>query len=437
MPLSKEITQPIQEYKENFEKNIGNSIPLDLRMIKVSDLNGKFSEELHNAVFFGEPVLPNNLHIKFSNVASQFLKKKQSQGDQYAGALLSLTKGLSHKSPSTDQIPTDLEKESPLNAKSAVFPSKTKMRSDDKNNNNAIVTPKRELPERKYKRRLFVGEADFSYTKAVLNKHTDDKPGLGKAITATEYCKEDKLGKYPDFKGNQEEIMPQGVDVVFGVDASQLLEDKAITSRSAKGRYQRIHFNFPFVDGDALGKGKTATMLHGFFSSASKLQETDDRVHVSLPIHSPTSQHPEKDIYVEGNRYAIYTASSEAGYQLYKKRWFQNAKKNQDRYGSHGYKHVQTLGGSRVSGTTADVTDNSREYIFVKTDKSVDEIEASVPPRISDTYPDLKTLPLCHTDTDSSSYDDTDLDNSRKNTKEVVSDDGTATIDSATKKFHI
>lgn len=45
----------------------------------------------------------------------------------------------------------------------------------------------------KYKSRLFLGEADFSYTYALIKKHKSKMPGLGEFITATELVEKDIL----------------------------------------------------------------------------------------------------------------------------------------------------------------------------------------------------------------------------------------------------
>ena len=100
--------------------------------------------------------------------------------------------------------------------------------------------PKIILKQKYYNNRLFVGEADFSYTVALLNKRQRDYPNLGMAIVATELKSKQELNDlYPSsFLENINQLREKGVKIYYNIDATRIGE---IFSH----RYQRIHFNFP------------------------------------------------------------------------------------------------------------------------------------------------------------------------------------------------
>lgn len=102
---------------------------------------------------------------------------------------------------------------------------------------------------------LLIGEANFSYAKALVNG-TDGRAGHpAHLVLATSYDSQDVMEqKYPDGKENVEWLRAHGAQVEFNVDAGALDKCKAVSGGSKKGkgkskaagqRWSRIVFNFP------------------------------------------------------------------------------------------------------------------------------------------------------------------------------------------------
>ncbi|CAF0780841.1 unnamed protein product [Didymodactylos carnosus] len=234
------------------------------------------------------------------------------------------------------------------------------------------------------KKRLFVGEGDFSYARALLQKHAVKHPTLPEAITATEYVsKKDLETIYSEnFPENEKFLTEEGVTLLYGIDATKL----SYNIKGLKKRYPRIHFNFPHDKSD-FKKRSLPLLIAEFFASARKLQKRKDRIHVTLP------KDPEKNDFYLGYVYGIYDGSSNAGYQLIRKRKFEKS-----RY--PGYIHRITK--TNVSAT---VTEVRREYIFENVKKDLDKIKKSTPPTKIVCYNEVvNSLSNLPTDSDSSEY---------------------------------
>ena len=268
------------------------------------------------------------------------------------------------------------------------------------------------IKPKKYAKRLFLGEADFSYTVALLKKHEATHPELLKEIITTELATLEHLHvTYPDtFPGNLEYLRQHHVDVQFGVDATQI-------HKQFKGqRIKRIHFNFPH-DGSNYKDQTLPEIIGKFFLSARQIQKKGDRIYVALPYLKEDSW---REKCLLGNNYRIYKASVCNGYQLIKKRGFKEGETL--RY--NGYQHRETKSNKSASSATQ----YCREYIFERmfegnlTQEIVDTICRKSPSRtlnvkksyIRHTYSDdqeqIDSLTFLDTDNDSSAYEDTDTE---------------------------
>jgi len=203
--------------------------------------------------------------------------------------------------------------------------------------------------KKRYRRRLILGEADFSYTQAFI-KHKRkeledfDESAFVSSIVSTEFKSEEELKKlYSDFEQNVHALKELNVDIQYGIDATKIHEGKC-----KKGeRFKRIQFNAPFVAGDnAPKKGEitpTAKMLKSFFASAAKVQKEGDRVHVVLVEKTHLDYDKSKGgagrKFWLGRKYAIVDALGD-NYKLIKKRPFVTGR-NKVRY--EGYKHKEGL----------------------------------------------------------------------------------------------
>lgn len=209
--------------------------------------------------------------------------------------------------------------------------------------------------KRIFRERLILGEADFSYTKALIKKHENALPELPKFITATELRDKETLeAKYEDFQENIAYIQSKGGATFVGVDA------KNIQNAFPNKRFERIHFNAPYIK-DKEATADTRNLVSGFFASASKVQNEADRVHISLvdKIDRKGGRY-----FWHGATYDIIEASAQAGYKLLKKRKFDNT-----RY--VGYIHKET-----DKNEPSPNAQYIKEFVFEKTTLTPDEIKA-------------------------------------------------------------
>lgn len=219
-----------------------------------------------------------------------------------------------------------------------------KIKSDDVN----LKALKKQLSDLKKARlgsiaqkRLFVGEGDFSFTEAIVEKH----PEAARTIKATEldYSREENK----EIAQRIQKLREKDLEIYMGVDGTKL-------SQFFQGQqFNRIQWNCPF--GYSHDREVFKKAIPDFFTSCAALQLSGDRVHVTLIQKDPAKSDDYWKIRQREN--PIVLGSAAAGYRLIRKRNF-----GPDRY--PGYKHVKT-------GTT-DIYDKggvAKEFVFEKTDK--------------------------------------------------------------------
>ncbi len=254
----------------------------------------------------------------------------------------------------------------------------------------AIKGPNTDLanPNRPCKTRLFVGEGDFSYTEALIQKHQATHPHLPQAITATELKQPEPVAKKKIAK-RVETLTRMGVKVLLGIDALKI-------DQTFKGkRFERIHWNCPF--GEARGdRSVFKGAIPAFFQASSVLQMAGDRIHVTLMQEEGYWETRQKEN-------PIVLASTKAGYRLIRKRIF-----GPERYA--GYQHVKTDQHKHDGG-------KRREFVFQKVNlkeptnaqelKNPEEKEYSVKTDgVGNEVPLGDWYFECSTDEDSSDYYD-------------------------------
>lgn len=188
----------------------------------------------------------------------------------------------------------------------------------------------------KHRTRLFVGEGNFSYTEAIIEKHKEKHPNLANSIIATELMEESDLkgsmrcvskdeGKKIVYVSQEriERLKEKGVRVLFKIDCTQLHGNPALNNIS------RIHWNLPLNDEP---KGSFGDLLTGFFMSCRKVQQVRDRVYITLlqgdNKSKPRGKMAPDWIYQQGYKARLIISSSVCGYKLIKKRAFRDEGKS-------------------------------------------------------------------------------------------------------------
>ena len=188
-----------------------------------------------------------------------------------------------------------------------------------------------------------MGEGNFSYTEAFINKHdaTHQHPAetsLAHAITASDLMQKNSCD------ARIARLARQGVTILFGVDATQL-------GQFTKGVYKRIHWNCPH-DGSDYKRQTLPLIIVDFFKASAAIQKKGDRVHITLVQPQNTA------LFYQGYVYNIIQSACRGGYTLLKKRIF-NAK----RYPI--YEHTQTNTNKKALVTEQGM----REFVFEKISK--------------------------------------------------------------------
>jgi hypothetical protein len=235
--------------------------------------------------------------------------------------------------------------------------------------------------------RLFVGEASFKGTEALVNKHRSLHPNLAQSIIATElstfsrtsdlcqrcvsfekrafeltsamhnlFCPPQETVDYSndpysntffcsDLCKRIYNLKAKGVTVILGFDATQIHTNSH--PKIAGKRISRIHWNCPH-DKSNFKDQTLPPIIKSFFKSASRVQKSGDRIYVTL------AQPEGKTSFYQGYVYNIRNAASSSGYRLFAKRPF-----GPIRY--PGYKHEITGSDDSAKGA-----ERQREFVFVK-----------------------------------------------------------------------
>ncbi|HSX13802.1 MAG TPA: Rossmann-like fold-containing protein [Chlamydiales bacterium] len=233
-----------------------------------------------------------------------------------------------------------------------------------------------------HKMRLFVGEGNFSGVTALLEKHKNSHPNLGKSILATE------LKRGPIVREREEILDQHNVRIEQGFDATKMHEHPIASGRSI----ERIHWNCPH-DGSSYQAQTLPPIIRDFFASAKRVQQDGHRVHITLA--QPVEEWDKSSFY-QGVVYNIHDAAHSNGYNLYAKRPF-----GAERY--PGYVHEQTHRAASARGAN-----RLREFVFIKgplpQDRKPTEVGSKYFPVVSESRP----FYVRDTDNESSSYSDSD-----------------------------
>ena len=202
------------------------------------------------------------------------------------------------------------------------------------------------LPIRKQelKDRLLLGEADYSFAVAFVNKRGNNQSAC-KNIIATEKLSATEVHEIygKEYIKNLKALRAAGVKVCYRTDATQLHQYSLFKGK----RYQSIHFNFPH-DRSNFKDRTLPKLLVDFFSSAKQLQKPGDRIHMALPRQEDINRRNFYESYV----YEIFKAASSSGYNLIQARPFSKVQ-------YPGYEHKVTQ-----STDTHPIAEQAAEYIF-------------------------------------------------------------------------
>jgi hypothetical protein len=194
---------------------------------------------------------------------------------------------------------------------------------------------------------LLLGENNFTFTDALVQKRMQFNPLFSKTLVATEYMSHSSIVNTmgPLFNQRLAKLSRLGVKIHFNTDA------RLLASYPLPRRIRVIHFNFP-NDGKCYHSRSLPRMLQDFFRSAADFQQDGDEVRMALPEFS---NDPSNRAYYQSYCYTIFEAAAQSGYVAHRKRSFGAA-----RY--PGYAHAMT---TKVGG--AAIAEDAREYIFRKT----------------------------------------------------------------------
>ncbi|EGG19104.1 hypothetical protein DFA_02350 [Cavenderia fasciculata] len=249
-----------------------------------------------------------------------------------------------------------------------------------------------------YKSRLIIGEGNFSYTKSLLEEHSQLE-GLAKSIIATELIKKSEL-KNKIILGTIEELEKKGVNIMFEVDG------QVIGKRFTDQKYKRIQWNCPFGGTSGTAREDFKKVVPKFFQSASQLQNVGDRIHIALDQSKSYWKERKNYVYIERQTdNPIVKGSIKAKYKLIRKRRFGK------RYPNYEHKMTDQDGSSLKPSVI-------REFVFEKVDHDIPSIQDGEIDKnyvINGIVTDQKNIEHygnayfdCSTDDDSSDYCDSD-----------------------------
>ncbi|WP_316359556.1 Rossmann-like fold-containing protein [Candidatus Neptunichlamydia sp. REUL1] len=281
----------------------------------------------------------------------------------------------------------------------------------------------RSIFSRKTKKRLLVGEGDFSYTEALIKKHQKTHQTLARTITATDLFSPPEGGEVQNRLSFLEE---RGVKILVGINGAELHRF------FPKKRFQRVQWNCPFPE--AKKREGFEKRIPDFFLSCAKLQLPKDRIHVTL------MQHDNEYTITRQKENPIVLGSTRAGYRLIRKRVF-----GESRY--PGYNHVKTKSSERYNAEGKE-----REFVFEKVEgaptlssPTLEDAEKLKDPRektykIKKIESDQNALENyyfeCSTDEDSSDYYESNSDDGGAETRNAMQyGDEPVEVEVATAKF--
>ena len=255
---------------------------------------------------------------------------------------------------------------------------------------------------------LEVGAGNFSGAHALAENYsarTKALPGImtltdlvsveeAYAKTAINMLRLANLKKMQYFDKRHKREVP--VKLLFSVDATKLESCHAL-----EGRYHRIQFNMP-QNLASFKSGLLQQLIADFFKSAAHLQKTHDKIYLTLPEPLKQTDHSDnfKSTFYYQCYYNLYQASTTAGYKLYKKRKFLAKVNGILEYRYPGYIHMKTAD----QNAHIDAAENIREFVFIKTDQSVESLISSNPPQTKNIWK-VKCLHYPAMQTDSGSDD--------------------------------
>lgn len=211
----------------------------------------------------------------------------------------------------------------------------------------------RKLARKRYKKRLLLGEANFSFAAAMLDKHQGQQ-NLGQHVVATEYNSELVVNsRYPDYQTKRQQLFFHQCNPIFQVDARAFNRHQMV----GQSRYKVIQFNCPH-DGSHYDQQTIHQMLQRFFRQAADNQKNGDRVQMALP----DPDNSKGRAWYHGYVYHLVEVSALAGYQLQFKRPF-----NQKRF--PGYQHQMTRQAGSAGGAQ-----RLSEFVFEKTEMNYQAI---------------------------------------------------------------
>ncbi|AUB42185.1 protein of unknown function DUF2431 [Nostoc flagelliforme CCNUN1] len=223
------------------------------------------------------------------------------------------------------------------------------------------------------KRRLYVGEGDFSGSLAMTKKHPDEAEG----IHATSYePSDDELFKEGSAAAkNKQQLLERGAKVSHGIDATNLGKYHQEGGKLGTEKFDKAYFHHPRSSNR---NGPSAKKLsHDFAASARDVLTENGKIHLSLPS-SGTYEKGEKKTpqQIRNNLYGAKPVKDieKLGYKLDEKR-----AGIIDRYGESGFSHTKTGKGEGLSNL------KSREFVFRR--KNSNESVDSNP----DEYTDIDT----------------------------------------------
>ncbi len=256
------------------------------------------------------------------------------------------------------------EKKPPRKKVEVVIPSNPKVVKNDYESILGNLNINDESSDKPKKRRLYVGDGDFSGSLAMANKH----PEAAEGIHATSYEESDHelFKEGSEAAKNIQELRKMGAEVSHGIDATKLGEYTGQDGKLGTEKFDKAYFHHP-RDSKRVGGLSGKALSHGFAASARDILKEDGKIHLSIPS-SETYDKEGKKQRPQATRNTLYGKAlvkdtESLGYKLDGKRGG-----IKDRYGEHGYSHTKT--GKQES------LDNlvSREFVFRrrKDDESVD-----------------------------------------------------------------